>query len=97
MFRKNPWFQKWAGVFSVLALIHLGLKPQAIGSNPLKRVHESIKSMGALGYFRGSSLEPVTRFNGFERLAWGFNPRCGEVEALDYRIDASGLVQSNYD
>jgi hypothetical protein len=22
--------------------IHLGLKPQAIGSNPLKRVHESI-------------------------------------------------------
>jgi hypothetical protein len=23
-------------------LIHLGLKPQAIGSNPLKRVHESI-------------------------------------------------------
>jgi hypothetical protein len=28
--------------FMTTPRIHLGLKPQAIGSNPLKRVHESI-------------------------------------------------------
>jgi hypothetical protein len=67
MFRKNPWFQKWAGVFSVLALIHLGLKPQAIGSNPLKRVHESIKArlVIGVGYFSALILDLTTRFNGF--------------------------------
>jgi hypothetical protein len=41
--------------------IHLGLKPQAIGENPLKRVQDWIEN----GHFRGSILDLITRFNGF--------------------------------
>jgi hypothetical protein len=45
-------------------------------------------------YFSNSRFNPITRFNGFERLAWGFNPRCGDVEVLEYGIDARVLLNA---
>jgi hypothetical protein len=39
---------------------HLGLKPQAIRENPLKRVQELIS---------------LTCFSRFQPVDWGFNPR----------------------
>jgi hypothetical protein len=47
------------------AFIHLGFKPQAIGSNLLKQV---------MGVFLSFDL---TRLNEFSLIAWGLNPRRG--------------------
>jgi hypothetical protein len=46
---------------------------------------------GSGGHLSGSRLDSITRFNGFKRLAWGFNPRCGDVAAID-----AGLMQEFY-
>jgi hypothetical protein len=46
---------------------HLGLKPQAISENPLKRVHD---------------LFSLTCFSRFEPIAWGFNPRWINAQSL---------------
>jgi hypothetical protein len=53
-------------------LIRLGLKPKAISENPLKRVQDLIEISRNCS---DSILDPTTRFNGFEPIALGFNPR----------------------